>query len=96
MQVLGLVAVGYSLLIGGGCKYLFAMQVLGFLFPRWMSGFAQSDRHPTAEPAEAAIDMAVVVRGSDVAGVICHDDKGCWDTSDALERACGRLESWSC
>ena len=46
------------------------------LFSRRMLGFAQSDRYPTAELAEDAINMAAAVRGGGVAGVIFHTDKG--------------------
>ena len=46
------------------------------LFSRRMLGFAQSDRHPTAELATAAINMAAALRGGTVAGVIFHTDKG--------------------
>ena len=40
------------------------------LFSRRMLGFAQSDRHPTAELATDALNMAAAVRGGAVAGVI--------------------------
>ena len=46
------------------------------LFSRRMLGFAQSDRHPTAELATDALNMAAAVRGGAVAGVIFHTDKG--------------------
>ena len=46
------------------------------LYSRRMLGFAQSDDHPTAELAAAAINMAVAARGGDVTGVIFHTDKG--------------------
>ena len=46
------------------------------LFSRRMLGFAQSDRHPTAQLATDAINMAAAVRGGGVAGVIFHTDKG--------------------
>ena len=46
------------------------------LFSRRMLGFAQSDRHPTAELATDALNMAAAVRGGTVAGVIFHTDKG--------------------
>ena len=46
------------------------------LFSRRMLGFAQSDRHPTAELATDAVNMAAAVRGGAVAGVIFHTDKG--------------------
>ena len=61
------------------------------LFSRRMLGFAQSDRHPTAELATAAINMAAALRGGTVAGVIFHTDKGSQYTSDAFAAACQRL-----
>ena len=38
------------------------------LFSRRLLGFALSDRHSTAALAQAAVNMAVAVRGGDVAG----------------------------
>ena len=46
------------------------------LFSRRVVGFATSDRHPTAELAEAALNMAAAIRGGDVTGAIFHTDKG--------------------
>ena len=46
------------------------------LYSRRMLGFATSQRHPTAELAEAALNMAAATRGGDVKGVIFHTDKG--------------------
>ncbi len=46
------------------------------LFSRRMLGFAQSDAHPTAEVATAALNMAAAARGGDIEGVIFHTDKG--------------------
>ena len=60
------------------------------LFSRRMLGFAQSDRHPTAELATDAINMAAAVRGGDVAGVIFHTDKGS-QGGFAFAAACRRL-----
>ena len=62
------------------------------LFSRRMLGFAQSDRHPTAQLATDAINMAAAVRGGTVAGVIFHTDKGSQYTSDAFEAACAKLK----
>jgi transposase InsO family protein len=45
-------------------------------YSRRLLGFAMSERYPTAELAKAAINMAVAVRGGDVAGVIFHSDQG--------------------
>ena len=61
------------------------------LFSRRLLGFALSDRHPTAALAQDAINMAVAVRGGDMAGVIFHTDKGAQYTSAAFAAACRRL-----
>ena len=61
------------------------------LFSRRLLGFALSDRHPTAELAQAAIHMAAATRGGDVTGVIFHTDKGTQYTSGAFAAACARL-----
>ena len=61
------------------------------LFSRRMLGFALSDRYPTADLATAATNMAVAVRGGDVAGVIFHSDRGSQGGSDAFEEACRKL-----
>ena len=61
------------------------------LFSRRLLGFALSDCHPTAELAQAAVNMAVAARGGDVAGVIFHTDKGAQYTSGAFAAACARL-----
>ena len=52
------------------------------LFSRRLLGFALSDRHPTAELAQAAVNMA---------GVIFHTDKGTQYTSGAFAAACAQL-----
>ena len=59
------------------------------LFSRRMPGFAQPDRHRSAELATDAINMAAAVRGG--AGVIFHTDKGSQYTSDAFAAACAKL-----
>ena len=56
------------------------------LFSRRLLGFALSDHCPTAELAEAAVNMVVATRGGDVAGVIFHTDKGTQYTSRASPR----------
>lgn len=61
------------------------------LFSRRMLGFALSDTYPTAELAKAAINMAVAVRGGDVAGVIFHADRGSQYTAAAFAEACEKL-----
>jgi len=61
------------------------------LFSRRMLGFALSDDYPTAALAIAAINMAVAVRGGDIAGVIFHTDRGTQYTAAAFTTACGRL-----
>ncbi len=61
------------------------------LYARRMVGFALTDDYPTAELATAAVNMAVAVRGGDVAGVIFHSDRGSQYTSDAFGTACEKL-----
>ena len=61
-------------------------------FSRRMLGFAQSDRHPTAELATDALNMAAAVRGGTVTGVIFYTDKGSQYTSDAFAAACAKLK----
>ena len=46
------------------------------LYSRRVLGFALSDKCPTADLAQAAINMAVATRGGDVRGVIFHTDRG--------------------
>ena len=46
------------------------------LYTRRMLAFAASQRHPTAELAAAALNMAAATRGGDIVGVIFHTDKG--------------------
>ena len=62
------------------------------LFSRRRLGFAQSDRHPTAQLSTDALNMAAAVRGGAVAGVIFHTDKGSQYTSDAFAAACAKLK----
>lgn len=61
------------------------------LWSRRMVGFALSDDYPTAELAQAAINMAVAVRGGDITGVIFHTDRGTQYTSRAFTQACEHL-----
>lgn len=61
------------------------------LYSRRMLGFATSDRHPTAELAEAALNMAAATRGGDVTGVIFHTDRGSQYTAADFAEACRRL-----
>jgi len=61
------------------------------LYGRRMLVFATSDRYPTAELAEAALNMAAATRGGSVAGVIFHTDKGSQHTSRDFSEACRRL-----
>ena len=56
-----------------------------------MLGYATSLRHPTAELAEAALNMAAATRGGCVEGVIFHTDKGSQYTSRDFAGACRRL-----
>ena len=44
------------------------------LYSRRIVGFATSNSYPTAELAQAAVEMAVATRGGDVTGVIFHSD----------------------
>ena len=68
------------------------------LFSRRMLGFAQSDRHPTAQLATDTLNMAAAVRGGTVAGVIFHTDTCAPPglsrqyTSDAFAAACVKLK----
>ena len=61
------------------------------LFSRRLLDFTLSDRHPTAALAQAAINMAVAVRGGNGAGVIFHTDKGTHYASRAFAEASQRL-----
>ncbi len=61
------------------------------LFSRRLLGFALSDDYPTAQLARDAINMAVAVRGGEVAGVIFHTDRGSQYTAAAFTSACERL-----
>ncbi len=61
------------------------------LYSRRMLGFATSDRHPTADLAAAALNMAAAARGGEVAGVIFHTDRGSQYTSASFAAACRRL-----
>ncbi|WP_420609180.1 IS3 family transposase [Candidatus Poriferisodalis sp.] len=61
------------------------------LFSRRVVGFATSNSYPTAQLAQAAVDMAVATRGGDVTGVIFHTDKGTQYTAGDFARACDRL-----
>ena len=57
-------------------------------YSRRLLGFAMSEHYPDAELAKAAINMAVAVRGGDVAGVIFHSDRGCQYTSAEFRALC--------
>ncbi|WP_423916788.1 IS3 family transposase [Candidatus Poriferisodalis sp.] len=61
------------------------------LSSRRVVGFATSNSHPTAELAEAALNMAAAIRGGDVTGVIFHTDKGSQYTAGDFAAACERL-----
>ena len=61
------------------------------LYSRRIVGFATSNSYPTAELAQAAVDMAVATRGGDVTGVIFHTDKGTQYTAGDFAAACERL-----
>ena len=61
------------------------------LYSRLIVGFATSNSHPTAELAQAAVEMAVATRGRDIAGVIFHSDKGTQYTAGDFAAACENL-----
>lgn len=60
------------------------------LAARRIPGFAISEHHDAAL-ATGALQMAVAVRGGDVAGVIFHSDKGSEFTASDYAAACDRL-----
>ena len=60
------------------------------LASRRLPGFAISEHHDSAV-AKAALCMAAAVRGSDVAGVVFHTDKGGEYTGDLFATACDTL-----
>ncbi len=62
------------------------------LFSRRLLGYATSERYPTAQLAEAALQMAAAARGGDIAGVIFHTDRGSQYTSKYFTQACQRLK----
>lgn len=59
--------------------------------PRRVAGFAIGEHHD-ADLAQAALQMAVAVRGGKaaIAGVIMHTDQGSEYTAEAFQTACGR------
>ena len=61
------------------------------LYSRRMLGYATSERYPTAELAQAALNMAAATRGGDIDGVIFHTDRGSQYTSRDFSQACRRL-----
>ena len=61
------------------------------LYSRRIVGFATSNSYPTADLAQAAVEVAVATRGGDVTGVIFHTDKGTQYTAGDFARACERL-----
>ena len=67
------------------------------LFSRRMLGFAQSNRHPTAQLATDALNMAAAVRGGTVAytsiiEVLQPPVESGQYTSDAFAAACAKLK----
>ena len=60
------------------------------LFSRRVVGFAMGGRKGAAL-ATAALQMAVAVRGGDVAGLTFHSDQGSEYTAQAFRAACARL-----
>ena len=67
-----------------GPLYLASVQDL---HSRRIVGFALGPRHD-AELARAALCMAIVIRGGDVTGVICHTDQGGEYTGRIFAEAC--------
>jgi putative transposase len=61
------------------------------LHSRRVVGFAMGAHHD-AELATAALQVAVAVRGGDVAGVIFHSDQGGEYTGEVFRAACARAE----
>nr|WP_167361583.1 IS3 family transposase [Micromonospora marina] len=59
------------------------------LYSRRILGYAMGDRHD-AGLVVAALNMAAVTRGGDVAGVIFHSDRGSEYCSADFARACAR------
>jgi transposase InsO family protein len=60
------------------------------LFSRRLLGFAMGTHHDEAL-AEAALQMAVAIRGGSVQGVVFHTDQGSEYTAGAFRNACTRL-----
>ncbi|WP_442942171.1 IS3 family transposase [Nonomuraea sp. NBC_00507] len=60
------------------------------LFSRRIVGYAISEHHDAAL-ALGALQMAVAVRGGDVAGVVMHTDRGSEYTAGLFRQACRRL-----
>jgi putative transposase len=60
------------------------------LFSRRLLGYAMSAHHD-ADLVVASLNMAAAGRGGDVNGVIFHSDRGSEYTSEAYEKACGKL-----
>jgi putative transposase len=79
-----------EILTGEGKLFLATVLDVG---SRRLPGFALSNHHD-AELAEAALQMAVAVRGGRdvVAGVIMHTDRGTEYTAHAFRRACQRMK----
>jgi putative transposase len=59
------------------------------LYSRRILGYAMGEQHD-AGLVVAALNMAAVTRGGDVAGVIFHSDRGSEYTSAGFARACAR------
>jgi len=67
------------------------------LYSRRMLGYAASERYPTAELAQAALNMAAAARGGDIEGVIFHTDRGSLtprETSPKPAGASGSPSPW--
>lgn len=80
---------GTEIPTGEGRLYLDSVLDMG---SRRIAGFAVGEHHD-ADLAQAALQMAVAVRGGKaaVAGVILHTDQGSEYTARAFRTACGRM-----
>lgn len=80
---------GTEIKTGEGKLYLDSVLDMG---ARRIVGYAMGEHHDAAL-AEAALQMAVAVRGGRdaISGVIMHTDQGSEFTAGAFRRACGRI-----
>jgi putative transposase len=69
----------------------FYLAVILDLYSRRAVGFALGAHHD-ADLATAALQVAIAVRGGDIAGVIFHSDQGGEYTGDVFRAACARAK----